>query len=308
MQRVERDRGHGRRRSGGGLKLGRTRASAAATFSAISVDTRTFDSAVTPAMCGVSSRFGQPASGDPAGERLLLEHVERRAAQAIRPERGGDRRFVDDAAARRVDQYRAGLHAREARGVDQMPRRGDQRHVQRDHVGLGEQRVEAARPPCRSAVQTSDAAAICASKPITLMPSARARRPARRPMPPKPTMPSVLPASSRPLDSAGRGHSPARDRRRRRIGAAQQEHRGADHVLGHGQRIGAGGRNHFDPPLAAGVDVDVVEADAEPADDLQHRRGAEQLAIDLRPVAHDERVGARELLPQRRGRSTSALS
>ena len=29
--------------------------------------TRSFDSCVTPAMCGVSSRFGQPASGEPAG-------------------------------------------------------------------------------------------------------------------------------------------------------------------------------------------------------------------------------------------------
>ena len=55
--------------------------SAAATLSAISVDTRSFDSRVTPAMCGVRIRFGQPASGEPAGSGSLLEHVERRAAE-----------------------------------------------------------------------------------------------------------------------------------------------------------------------------------------------------------------------------------
>jgi hypothetical protein len=60
------------------------------------------------------------------------------------------------------------------------------------------------------------------------------------------------------------------------------------------------GRDHLDLPLAAGVDVDVVETDAEPADDPQSRRGAEEVAIDLGPVAHDERIGARELPPERR--------
>ena len=64
--------------------------SAAATFSAIIVDTRTFDSRVTPAMCGVRTRLGQPASGEPAGSGSAVEHVERRAAEV--PGRAAPRR------------------------------------------------------------------------------------------------------------------------------------------------------------------------------------------------------------------------
>src|SRR5439155_8665788 len=47
--------------------LGRKASSAAATLSAINVDSRTLDSRVTPAICGVRIRFGQPESGDPRG-------------------------------------------------------------------------------------------------------------------------------------------------------------------------------------------------------------------------------------------------
>jgi len=42
-------------------------ASASITFSAIIDETRSLDSVVTPAMCGVRIRLGQPASGLPAG-------------------------------------------------------------------------------------------------------------------------------------------------------------------------------------------------------------------------------------------------
>ena len=120
-------------------------------------------------------------------------------------------------------------------------------------------------------------------------------------MPPKPTTPSVFPAVSRPLDSAGRGHSPfatAAD-----DAYAPRSRNMAEPITysATAKRIGARGRNDFDPPLAAGIDVDVVEADAEPADDLQRRGGRQQPAIDLRAVAHDERIGARERFPERRG-------
>ena len=55
--------------------------SAAATFSATSIDTRTFDSSVTPAMCGVRAETRASGKRRLRGERLALEHVERRAAQ-----------------------------------------------------------------------------------------------------------------------------------------------------------------------------------------------------------------------------------
>ena len=58
-------------------------ASAAATLSAIIVDTRTFDSRVTPAMCGVRIRFGQP------GERASLPAAARGRTRRARHRRGG---------------------------------------------------------------------------------------------------------------------------------------------------------------------------------------------------------------------------
>ena len=75
------------------------------TFSTVTQETRTFDSTVTPAICGVRTRLGQPAKIAAArrGQRLLLEHVEGGAAEAARPQRRDERWLVDDAAARGVD-------------------------------------------------------------------------------------------------------------------------------------------------------------------------------------------------------------
>jgi hypothetical protein len=93
-------------------------------------------------------RTGERRSG---GQRLGVEHVERRAAELPARERRRDGRLVDDAAARGVDQDRAALHRREPSRVDEVPRRRDQRHVQRDDVGLREQRLETARLDARVA-------------------------------------------------------------------------------------------------------------------------------------------------------------
>ena len=54
--------------------------------------------------------------------RLVLVHVERRAGEQPVLERPGERRLVDDRAARRVDQVRGSLHPREGALVDQVTR------------------------------------------------------------------------------------------------------------------------------------------------------------------------------------------
>ena len=63
-------------------------------------------------------------------------------------QRPGQRRLVDDRAARRVDQIRRPLHPRERRLVDQVPRLGRQRHVQRDDVRRRQQAIERHRARC----------------------------------------------------------------------------------------------------------------------------------------------------------------
>jgi hypothetical protein len=60
-------------------RLRRAIMQASSTLAAIIVDTRSLDSALTPEMCGVSSRFGQPEAG--GRQRLDIEHVDRRAAE-----------------------------------------------------------------------------------------------------------------------------------------------------------------------------------------------------------------------------------
>ncbi len=186
-------------------------------------DTRSLASAVTPAMCGVRSRFGQPAKGSIGGERLAREHVERSPAQPAASQRRRDGGFVDDAAARRVDEHRSWLHRRDPRRVDQAARRLEQRNVQAHDVGRGEQLVEAERRRHRPATNAGSPGSSIASVATTRMPIPCASRAVTRPIEPKPTKPIVLAPISRPLPSAWRGHPRRRPRPssgRRRAAAA----------------------------------------------------------------------------------------
>ena len=116
---------------------------ASSTLSAIRKLTRSLLSAERPAMCGVSSRFGQSLKCSDAGKRLGAEHVDRRTAERAALQRCRQRHLIDDAAARGVDQHRALLHRRDAARVEQVARRVDQRHMQADHIGAGDHFVEA---------------------------------------------------------------------------------------------------------------------------------------------------------------------
>ena len=251
VQCFERDRGHGRSPvlcRADGSAGGRTRASAAATFSAISVDTRAFDSARD--------------AGDVRREQQVRTAGERRSGRRAAPAR---RR-----RARRRPGGRTAAPRRRAASSTTPPRavliRIAPGFIRASRAASIRCRVAATSGTCSVTTSASASSASsprgcrallaphggrrrrsARSNPITRMPSARPSRAASRPMPPKPTTPSVLPASSRPLDSAGARPFAAADRRRRRVRAAQQEHGGADHVLGDRQRVGAGGRNHLDP-------------------------------------------------------------
>ena len=85
--------------------------------------------------------FGASSSGE-SGRRLVVEDVDPGAAEVAGPERVGDRRLVDDAAARDVEDDRPGLQLRDRRRADQPARRARQRDVDGHDVGSREQLVE----------------------------------------------------------------------------------------------------------------------------------------------------------------------
>jgi hypothetical protein len=75
-------------------------------------------------------------------QRFRAHHVERRAGDGSRLQRGGERHRVHAGAARGVDEEGARLHARERPGADDATRLVFERAVQRDVVA-GEHLVEA---------------------------------------------------------------------------------------------------------------------------------------------------------------------
>ena len=84
--------------------------------------TRCSAASVEAPTCRVPTKFGSRSSGWSDGVRLRLEHVASRSGEPAGAERFAERRLVDDAAARRVDQQRMGAAQSEFRGYRSSPR------------------------------------------------------------------------------------------------------------------------------------------------------------------------------------------
>ena len=76
------------------------------------------------------------------GRGFLGKHVKRRACHMSRFERLGQRDLVDQSAARAVDHAHPGLHPLYRASGKDVPRLVGQRHMKRDEVGPGQQRVQ----------------------------------------------------------------------------------------------------------------------------------------------------------------------
>jgi len=74
--------------------------------------------------------------------RLVLEHVQRRAAQVPGLQRGHQRGLVDDRPAGSVHQERAALHPQQLGRADQVPRLRVERAMDGKHVGLLQELLE----------------------------------------------------------------------------------------------------------------------------------------------------------------------
>ncbi len=74
----------------------------------------------------------------------------------------------------------------------------------------------------------------------------------------------------------------------------QQDHRHRQHVFRDRLGIRARGRYHLYPARGTRREVDVVEPDAQPAHDAKPPGAGQRLTANLRPVAHDPRIGIAE--------------
>ena len=111
----------------------------------------------------------------PIARRLVFEHVKRRAGDDAALDRSAKRRFVDEIAARRVDDADSGLAPCEALVVEQMLGFRRRRQMQRQVVGRARtaRRATAARRRCPSAMSRE----IYGSCATIRMPKRRARWP-----------------------------------------------------------------------------------------------------------------------------------
>ena len=205
-----------------------------------------------------------PRADRPAAAARGRSRRARRAAIVPGAQRLDQRRLVDDAAARGVDEDRGRAHQRERRGVDQVAGRWRQRQWRQTKSLRAQQLVELG----------------CRRSSSTVMPKPSARRATARPMRPKPMIPSVAPCTSAPSQRAGshvrqarRAHPPA-------PAAAAARRRAAARTRGRrSPRVSTSGVTPTGIPRArAGVKVDVVGADRVVGDRAQPRGGVEQLA------------------------------
>ena len=240
--------------------------SAAATCSATITPARSCASSVEAARCGVTTTLSSSSSGPEYGS--CREDVERRPRDLARSGAPRQRLLVDQLAAGGVDDrarrracFASASRPRKPR-VSSVSGRCSVRKSAAASTSSGG--LERARRRARgSAPSTTNG-----SYATTRIPRPSARRATCWPMRPKPSTPSVL---SGELDPAPARALPAAllERRVRLRDVAGQREQEADRVLGGGDDGRLGRVRDDDPAARRGVDVDVVDADAGPADHLQ---------------------------------------
>ena len=93
-----------------------------------------------PAMRGVRMTLSNDSSSSSSGDRLLIVHVERHAAEPAGAQGLDQRVAVDDRGVGDVDDAGAGLDLRELGAADEVARRRQRRQLRHDPVAFGEQR------------------------------------------------------------------------------------------------------------------------------------------------------------------------
>ena len=232
----------------------------------------------------------EPAERRIGGERLHSEDVDRRSADPLLPDGGGERRVVHQLAARGVDQHRRRLHQPQPLGIDQVAGLVGERDVQRHHIGRPEQVVEREEPDLEVGRPLGEEIGIVRHD----VHAEGARQ--LRDVPADPAESHDADGLAPQLGSLEPFAVPfALPHRGRGLGDApyqgeQQPHR----VLPGAHRVGARSVHHRDTAPRRGVHVDRVHARAGPCDDAQVRRPRQQIGGDPGFAPHDQRMGPRE--------------
>ena len=231
--------------------------------------------------------IGRRAQRRIGGERLGDKDVEHGAAKLIGFERGQQRGFVDDTAARHVDHDRSGGQAAEFPLADHATRFVVERHVHRQDVALPDQRVE-----CCRATHAQGGEPFIGDVGIEGHHGHAERVRAHGDFAADPTEANNAERLSLEFASHELGAIPHPVLHGQRGGRqlSQKADHGAEEQLGHGHRIAGGGVDDRHAEFGGDIERDVVDADTGTADDPQFRRGAQQLGGDSRRAAADDGV------------------
>lgn len=221
------------------------------------------------------------------GDRLVLPHVDAGAGKVSVLERIGKRIEVDQAAARDVEDDGAFGHLGQLLGADHASGLGGLGHVQGDEVGLLahlvdviEQRDAVMGGTLGRAVRViadelhAKGGGTLGNKQADVTGAEDAER-------------LVLELLARELGAIPLAFLHGRARCRGVTCGGEHERHG---LLGSGHDVGERRVAHDDAALGGSLAVDVVDAHAGAADDLELGPGLDDLAGDRRGRAHDERI------------------
>ena len=238
------------------------------------------------------------------GHGLLREDVDAGAAEVAALERLDQRLLVDHVPAGRVDHARAGLHGREGLAPHEPARLGRRGQVQADEVAdpvevLGRRRHLHAELAV---------AGLRHERVVGHHPHAEALGPLGHHLPDAPE-PQDAERLAGDLDPAEPRALPA-PLHQARVGlrdvACLSKQQG-DGVLGRREGVRAGRVHDHDPPAGRGLDIDVVDARAGPADHLQAARPLDHVGRHLGGAAHHEGVVVGDPLHQLVARQAHAV-
>lgn len=209
--------------------------------------------------------------------RLRIVHVEERLRPGVRREVRRERLVVEHHASAGVEEHRAWLEERDEPAIDEASIGRSTIDVQRDHVALGEERLDV------HGLGGGWSEAIDRHEVVEPNPEADRggdlRDAATDPTKPEDPEGQVIHLPFRHDLASKLMPSLRRDRSREHEAGAQGVAEERGDVLDHRLGVRVGGMDHLDPSLAAGSDIDVVETDAGATDDLELGEVGEKVMV-----------------------------